>query len=95
MEIDHNYNDNLRRIVEMIAQYNIFNAPISQTSHLIRDIGIDSLSLVELVDDLEKEFNIKISDADAASSANFSTVQRLATFIDRKLKEKQASDNPS
>lgn len=91
--INHDYNDLSRRAIQMIAQYNFFNVPIEKTSHLVRDIGIDSLSLVELVEDLEKEFNIKISDVEMASAAYFSTVERLVTFIDRKLKEIQISDN--
>ncbi len=93
LEIDHIYDRNLHRIIKLVSQYNCLRNPVHKHTHLIRDLGIDSLSLIELVNDLELEFDIEISYTETASAACFGTVERLASFLENKLKGKQALDN--
>lgn len=41
-----------------------FEEEIDDTSNLRNDLGVDSLDEIEICVEVEKEFNIKISDAD-------------------------------
>lgn len=55
---------------------------ISSDDHLIEDIGADSLDIVELVMEIEKEFGISITDDEV--DPNFTTVGHLIDFIQSK-----------
>ena len=55
---------------------------ISSDDNLIEDIGADSLDIVELVMELEREFGIQILDDEIDS--NFTTVGHLIDFIQEK-----------
>lgn len=55
---------------------------ISSDDHLIEDIGADSLDIVELVMEIEKEFGISITDDEV--DPNFTTVGHLIDFVQSK-----------
>jgi acyl carrier protein len=55
---------------------------ILSTASLREDLGVDSLGFVELKDQVEKRFNIVISE-DEFTPENFSTLLSLAGLIDR------------
>lgn len=52
---------------------------------------LDSLDRVDLSMQLEEQFEISISDADAGDYAKFGTVAAIAAFVDQKLAEKAAA----
>lgn len=56
---------------------------ISSDDHLIEDIGADSLDIIELVMEIEKEFNIQIPDDEV--DQNFTTVGHLIDYIQDKV----------
>jgi acyl carrier protein len=55
---------------------------IPPTCSLRQDLGIDSLGFVELKEQVEKRFNIVISDDDFTPE-NFSTISSLTSLINR------------
>lgn len=54
---------------------------VKTTSHLVEDLGADSLDIVELVMAVEEEFHIELSDGDVEK---VDTVQDFVTLIRRK-----------
>lgn len=70
-----------KRVVE-ILQDKLGIDEISSDDNLIEDIGADSLDIVELVMELEREFGIQILDDEIDS--NFTTVGHLIDFIQEK-----------
>jgi acyl carrier protein len=51
------------RVFDIVAeQLGVEKEKISRTSHFINDLGADSLDTVELVMELEEEFDINIPD---------------------------------
>lgn len=59
---------------------------IEDSKSLVRDYGVDSLNLLELVVGVEEEFGVQIGDTEFRVS-NFETVDALAAFITAKLAE--------
>ena len=55
---------------------------VSSDDNLVEDIGADSLDIIELVMELEREFGIQILDDEI--DANFTTVGHLIDFIQEK-----------
>ncbi len=55
---------------------------ISSDDNLIEDIGADSLDIIELVIEMEREFGIQILDNEIDD--NFTTVGHLIDFIQEK-----------
>ena len=54
------------RVSEIICdQLGCARDKVTPETHLANDLGVDSLDAVELIMDLEEEFNINIPDADA------------------------------
>ena len=62
--------------IEMVVDSAIFQS----------DLGADSLDIVELVMDFEKEFGIEIPDDDAGD--NIVTVADAIRYIEKKVQEK-------
>jgi acyl carrier protein len=62
----------------------IDTAKIKLTDHLVTDLGMDSLDLVEIVMDIENEFKIRIEPAEADLA---STVSLIIDLIESKTKE--------
>ncbi|MDY3979367.1 MAG: acyl carrier protein [Tidjanibacter sp.] len=54
------------KVVEIIKdRLNVDSKDINETSSFANDLGADSLDTVELIMELEKEFDIQIPDEDA------------------------------
>ncbi|RMG04789.1 MAG: acyl carrier protein [Planctomycetota bacterium] len=54
------------RVINVVAdQLGLTKDEITRDSHFVNDLGADSLDLVELVMELEEEFDIDISEEDS------------------------------
>jgi len=63
------------RVVKLVE--NFTEETVTPESHIIDDLGLDSLDTVELVMALEEEFNIEISDEHAANTRVVGDIARL------------------
>lgn len=69
------------RVIEIVAdQLGVEREKVSPESHFVNDLGADSLDTVELVMELEDEFEINIPD-DAAEKIQ--TVGQAIEFIEK------------
>lgn len=59
---------------------------VADSANFQADLGADSLDIVELVMDFEKEFGIEIPDDDAGD--NIVTVADAIRYIEKKVQEK-------
>ncbi|MBR3863954.1 MAG: acyl carrier protein [Clostridia bacterium] len=65
----------------MAEQLGIDKESITLESEIIKDLGADSLDVVEMLLDLEKEYGIEISDE---AAAELKTVGDIVNLIDKK-----------
>ena len=65
----------------MAEQLGIEKDSITLESEIIKDLGADSLDVVEMLLDLEKEYGIEISDE---AAAELKTVGDIVNLIDKK-----------
>lgn len=72
--------DTYKKIVSILEKYT--DEPITPDSHIINDLGLDSLDTVEFVISLEEEFDIEINDSDASATQ---VVSDIAKIIDAGL----------
>jgi acyl carrier protein len=69
------------RVVEIVAeQLGVDKEKITRETHFVNDLGADSLDVVELVMELEEEFDINIPD-DAAEKIQ--TIGQAVEFIEK------------
>lgn len=74
------------RVREVICdQLGVKPEEVSPGSELIKDLELDSLDSVELIMAIEEEFNIEISDEDAAK---MNKVQDIIQYVLEKLGNK-------
>ncbi len=72
------------KIAELLAQQlNIDKGTITPQSEIIKDLGADSLDVVEMLMGLEEEFGIEVSEEEAVS---LRTVDDIVKVIDSKKK---------
>jgi acyl carrier protein len=57
---------------------------ITDATNLKNDLGLDSLDTIELIMELETEFNISISDEEAV---NLVTMEQIITYINQKIQQ--------
>ena len=70
------------------TQLNLFNSygiELNENTQLIEELGLDSLTMLQLIALIESEFNIKIKEIEITRT-NFNTIINLSTFIHKKLK---------
>lgn len=73
------------RVVDIVAeQLGVDKAKITRDTHFVNDLGADSLDTVELVMELEEEFDISIPEDSAEK------IQRVGEAIDY-IEKAQAS----
>ncbi len=74
-------NEIKERVIEVVKRNSMFNADnVSENSNIRRDHGIDSIKMVELVVDLEDEFDIEVDNC-SLSFENFSTVELIIRYV--------------
>ena len=71
------------RVVEIISeQMGVAKEQVTAETHFINDLGADSLDTVELVMELEEEFDITIPDEDAE---RIETVGQAVKYIEEHI----------
>jgi len=68
------------RVIELLKSFNSFNVEIDRSKKLVEDIGLDSLTMLQLITLLEQKFNISILDNEI-NRKNFADVESLLNFI--------------
>jgi NADH dehydrogenase (ubiquinone) 1 alpha/beta subcomplex 1 len=67
------------RVLSLLKAYDAVDASkVTPNAHLTNDLGLDSLSCVEFIIDLERDFEIEINDTDAA---HIETVEEAVTYF--------------
>ncbi len=64
----------------LASQFELDPASVTPETNLIDDLGADSLDVVELIMELEDEFDIKISDE---AAAELYTVGRIVEYLEK------------
>ena len=81
------------RVIEIVCEnLGVNKEQVTRSTSFIEDVGADSLDIVELVMELEEEFEITIPDEEAEK---IKTVGQAIDYIEAKLKEKGSSGGPS
>ena len=76
--------DNSNKVKDIIEkELGVEREKLTNEASFIEDLGADSLDIVELVMEFEKEFNIDIPDEDAEK---LRTVQDAIAYIDKHAK---------
>ena len=71
-----------QKVIEIIIdKLGVDESQITPDAHFINDLGADSLDQVELIMQLEEEFELEISDEEAESLTNISQV---ISFLENK-----------
>ncbi len=72
--------DTLSKIKEIIAnQLNIAIENVTDDKEIVRDLGADSLDIVEMVMSIEEEFDIQVEDE---KMADIKTVGDIASLVE-------------
>ena len=74
----------LNRVVSIISFYNRYGKELRAETGLVNDLGLDSLDIVQLVQDIEQSFDLEISDGEITSK-NFGSVADVCTLVAGKL----------
>ena len=70
----------LQRIKKLIAEHlNVDESSITLGTDLVKDLKADSLDIVELVMDLETEFNLEVADDELPE---ITTVEAILKYIE-------------
>ena len=72
-----------KRVTDIISE-KLAVDEIGSDDRLIEDLGADSLDIIEIVIEMEREFGISIHDDEIDD--NFTTVGHLIDFIQEKIK---------
>ncbi len=73
------------RVIEVIKRTAVFNADkVNENSSIKIDHGIDSIKLVEMIIDLEEEFDIEVDSA-VLNFENFATVELISNYVAERL----------
>ena len=77
------------RVHDIIREQFGANPDLTTETTFINDLGCDSLDAVELIIELEEEFNIAIPDADINDGSD-KTVGEVVAYIERRVAPPQA-----
>ncbi|EGD48915.1 phosphopantetheine-binding protein [Ruminiclostridium papyrosolvens DSM 2782] len=81
-------NDIKERVMKVIAKSALLNADnVTEKSWIGRDHGIDSIRLVEMIINLEDEFDIEV-DTSSLSHQNFANVDLITEYVTSKLESR-------
>ncbi len=67
-----------QRIITILSNFGIEPSAIKDDAHFVKDLGFDSLDLVDMMMQLEQEFSIAIPDEDYAS---ITTIRSLMNYL--------------
>ena len=71
------------RVIDIVAdQLGVDKEKVTRETHFVNDLGADSLDTVELVMELEEEFDVTIPDE---AAEKIQTVGQAIEFIDQAL----------
>ena len=74
----------LEKVIELMAeQLNVPAEKISVEKEIVKDLGADSLDVVEMLMNLEEEFSVTVPDEEAV---NIKTVQDVVDLIENNNK---------
>lgn len=74
----------LEKVIELMAeQLNVPAEKISAEKEIVKDLGADSLDVVEMLMNLEEEFSVTVPDEEAV---NIKTVQDVVDLIENNKK---------
>ena len=72
-----------QRVIEIVCEHlAVSKETVTRSTSFVEDIGADSLDIVELVMEFEKEFNIDIPDEDAEK---LRTVGDAVAYLEAKV----------
>lgn len=77
-----NKKDILEKIIQILDNKGYYNA--KPEDRFIEDLGLDSLDMVEVIMEAERDFNVEIPDDDAAS---LKTVESVVDYLCNKWSE--------
>ena len=76
-----------KRVIEIVCEnLGVNTEQVTRSTSFIEDVGADSLDIVELVMELEEEFDIQIPDDQAEK---IKTVGEAVDYIENAVKNKQ------
>lgn len=77
------------KVKQVLSEFLDYQPEIQNTDHLVKDLGADSLDLVEIEMRLERVFNIRIDAIDYGLEDP--TVQYYIDEVERELQKKMGS----
>lgn len=73
------------KVIDIVRRNAVLNTDmVNENSDIRRDHGIDSIKMVELVVDLEEEFDIEV-DSCSLSFDNFANIERITSYVLKKI----------
>ena len=82
-------NDMEAKIVEALNSYvKTQSVTVQRSSQLMEELGLDSMDTIELVFQLEDNFNIQISDDDLMG---FKTVDDVVKYVEKRVNKNKGS----
>ena len=76
--------DITKNLLELFSKFKHGDVAVTETSHITDDLGIDSLSVMEIVAELEDVYDLTFADEDLPTVRTVGDVQKL---IERHLRE--------
>lgn len=79
------YNEIVERVIEILEEFTQVNPDsIGENSSLGDDLGIKSIKIIDIIFELEEEFDIQFSDG-AVAMEKFKTVKTIAENVYEKV----------
>lgn len=72
------------KIINIVSVFLIDDVEVSSESLIKEDLGLDSMTIVNLVLDINSEFDISIKSSEITKE-NFYSISNLVNFINRKI----------
>ncbi|MDQ6478912.1 acyl carrier protein [Dyadobacter sp. LHD-138] len=70
------------RIIKILNNFGVDSSAVTDNANFIKDLGFDSLDTVDLMMQLEQEFNIAIPDDDYSKII---TVKSLVAYLEERM----------
>lgn len=68
-----------QRVIALLKNFGVEESAVTDNAHIVKDLGFDSLDVVDLMMQLEQEFGIAIPDEDYSK---ISTISALLTYLE-------------